>query len=571
MKEWFNQREFNYILIWILILLNLLIIVWWLVGLSSATLLTFGLLAIAGTIMVLLLTRERPAFTASESVLEELTAATNDFQPMADKIIEEVWQDKVVPVADAAKTELGKSLEWLEENSRSFARQILNGLAEVQEKLFFSSGVTLSDELYQLQKKMEERVELTQKFLNGLETGRLKSLDELELYSSRQLKQVRESLEHEGKIVEQYLERTLAMQMETRMVDNDEKLVPQMERMAEQFTVLITSSVDDRVRQLEQVLADMVDELAARAIGAMQKEALSQVSGLRQISGDVEKLWNRPRGPRERLEAAGVILQDLRKQVNDTLITLAWEDVLIEKRWEEMLLRLEKVEQELLQDVEAAKLAEVQASLRQELSSLITTEEYPSWLELIITAELMYDYYQEGLLIEISGEGSYVVLQFVRAVEEMVRASVALPADLLAQRRQVKDQVREGAYNHVFEQVLAEITKHRPGVKAYLEDVYPNGFYSFCLTPGISYQPSNCGQAAWMLYLYLMTQVQQESEDAARLTLLSGLLLALHTLRNRYVHPSHSTIIIPVKDLQDIDEARFCTLTAIDLLLQLEL
>ena len=102
------------------------------------------------------LTRERPAFTASESVLEELTAATNDFQPMADKIIEEVWQDKVVPVADAAKTELGKSLEWLEENSRSFARQILNGLAEVQEKLFFSSGVTLSDELYQLQKKMEE-------------------------------------------------------------------------------------------------------------------------------------------------------------------------------------------------------------------------------------------------------------------------------------------------------------------------------------------------------------------------------------------------------------------------------
>ena len=138
------------------------------------------------------------------------------------------------------------------------------------------------------------------------------------------------------------------------------------------------------------------------------------------------------------MEAAGVILQDLRKQVNDTLITLAWEDVLIEKRWEEMLLRLEKVEQELLQDVEAAKLAEVQASLRQELSSLITTEEYPSWLELIITAELMYDYYQEGLLIEISGEGSYVVLQFVRAVEEMVRASVALPADLLAQRRQVK-------------------------------------------------------------------------------------------------------------------------------------
>ena len=122
-------------------------------------------------------------------------------------------------------------------------------------------------------------MELTQKFLNGLETGRLKSLDELELYSSRQLKQVRESLEHEGKIVEQYLERTLAMQMETRMVDNDEKLVPQMERMAEQFTVLITSSVDDRVRQLEQVLADMVDELAARAIGAMQKEALSRSAG----------------------------------------------------------------------------------------------------------------------------------------------------------------------------------------------------------------------------------------------------------------------------------------------------
>ena len=66
----------------------------------------------------------------------------------------------------------------------------------------------------------------------------------------------------------------------------------------------------------------------------------------------------------------------------------------------------------------------------------------------------------------------------------------------------------------MFEQVLAEITKHRPGVKAYLEDVYPNGFIVFA-SPGISYQPSNCGQAAWMLYLYLMTQVQQESEDAA--------------------------------------------------------
>ena len=409
--------------------------------------------------------------------------------------------------------------------------------------------------------------------LNGLEAGRRKSLDELELYSSRQLKQVRESLENERKIVEQYLEKTLAAQMETGMVDNDDKLVPQLELMAEQFTVLITSSVDERVRQLEQVLADAVDELAAGAIGAMQKEALSQVNGLRQISSDVEKLWNRPRGPRERLEAAGVILQDLRKQVNDTLVTLAWEDVLIEKRWEEMLLRLEKVEQELLQNVEATRLAQARALLRQELHSfdLLTTEEYSSCLKLFITAELMYDYYQEGLLVEVLGEGSYVVLQFVRVVEEMVRASVALSSDLLAQRRQIKDEVREGAYNHVFEQVLAEITEHRPGVKAYLENVYPNGFYSFCLTPGISYQPSNCGQAAWMLYLYLMTQVQQESEDAAEVALLSGLLLALHALRNRYVHPSHSNIIIPVKDPQDIDEARCCALAAIDLLLQLEL
>lgn len=115
---------------------------------------------------------------------------------------------------------------------------------------------------------------------------------------------------------------------------------------------------------------------------------------------------------------------------------------------------------------------------------------------------------------------------------------------------------------------MAAVERDNAQLLPHLEDIYPQQFYYFCNSPYIKKRPDNLNQAAWMLFVRLLEQDEEELEEAE--CLLLGMLLCIYQLRNKCIHPLKSAPL-PLENESDLLDMRYCAHRAIDLLLQLEM
>lgn len=567
MQGWFGKNQTNYlIIIWILILLNLLVVVRWAAGISLLTVTLFVLLGVGGILGLLFFDRPASGEPAPEITLPGVKAVMDEFRPIAEQIFEKVLVEKSAPVTAATTADLDKSLNWLGEIGHKFGQQILEGLNEVKRVSFPSSGVGLTDEMYLLQRRMEERVDSIYSFLDRLESSMRRRQEEMEMAISRQLKDLRDSLESEKGIIYRYLENLLTSQLsEGSPLVGDELVVSRLDRMTDQFTVLIEKSLDSRLERLEENLVSVAEELLAKSIGEMQKESLLQVNGLKHLSALLEQVMTKPKTPLERLGSARSLLDRLAQEASDVMVTLAWQDVLIEKRWQEIKEKLESMQRDIYKGLEAEKRASIYLTIAEEIPEFSlpeTREKLSDVLQSLVVAEALNMNYREGDEESTAG-GAYVIFQFIRALEQMAREKIGISGEMLVRRRLIRDETRAGSYSGVFEKVFREVETRGSGLEGYLVGLYPDAFHNFCLNPGVRHRPASCGQAGWMLYLDLLDDEEAGDTD---LYYLIGLLLVSHTIRNRYIHPSNSSMLIKVEHPRYVEQARFCSLTAISLL-----
>jgi len=95
-----------------------------------------------------------------------------------------------------------------------------------------------------------------------------------------------------------------------------------------------------------------------------------------------------------------------------------------------------------------------------------------------------------------------------------------------------------------------------------LDDVFPKSFNTFCNNPYVKQKPDNLNQAAWVLFLELINNPNHDD----KLYFLVGLLLEIHILRNKYLHPLKNTPI-NLEHEDDLKHIRYAALKSIDLIL----
>ena len=115
---------------------------------------------------------------------------------------------------------------------------------------------------------------------------------------------------------------------------------------------------------------------------------------------------------------------------------------------------------------------------------------------------------------------------------------------MIKKRRYIKDQIRQAEYQGTWDKVISKLESKNEELPAYLEDIFPLGFASFCNSPYIHQKPENLNQAGWMLFMVLIENPSVEDE----VYILAGLLLIMHRLRNKYIHPLKS-MPLPLQDV----------------------
>ena len=564
------RHDFNYrnyiLLIWILVLINLFVISRWLARISLSLAIIVFTVGFTVTILLTVLSQPRSRTTIPEWVLPTVKKAMTEFQPVAEEILNYLVTEKTNPLVETARSDLAKNTGWLCESGRRFGQQVLNGLNEIKKKLFWSPGVSLSGELFQLQKSVEERVVVVTDFLDSLDVFVARVSDELELAISRNLKETWSKLRSQHQIALRYLEELLYAQIEEWGAEEGDKPVPQMERIGGQYEVLIQPSVNRASEHLQARLFSVVQELSSKVVGRLQRETLAQVNSLEQLAAQVERLLTHPRAPREKLGGALELLYQMKQEISDVMMTLAWQDLILEERWRESKQRLTGEAEQLASSLTGDEHADIWGRLEQIIDGWAKTKlqrEAPGVISLLTAAEKNYWDFEKGLLSK--EHMATNILQWAAAAEYTASTLVAVSSEVLSYRRLIRDEVRDGKHDAVFEKARGAVLAEIPELEKDMRGLYPNGFYAFCLNPGVGYQPHSAADAAWMLYLRLLFE-GKDPEEEPDTCLLIGLLLGLHVIRNRYVQVTDVGLISDVNDWDDLENMRLASLKIVELL-----
>ena len=525
----------NYILlVWVLVLVNIVIISRWLADVSLILAVGVIVIGVTGTAVLTFWSYPRSRKSLPDWIPPIVKKTMGDFYPVAQQILNEMVVAKTGPVIDMAKSDLANNTGWLCESGRKFGHEVLNGLNEIKKRLFWSPGVSLSDELFQLQKSVEDRIATVSDFLDNIDVFAARIVDEMDLVVSRCLKEILVRLGSQQEIALKYLEELLYSQMEDWDAE-EEKPVPQIDRIGRQFELFMESPVNQAVDRLRAELYSAVQDLTSKMVGRLQRETLAQVNSVKQLAAQVQRILTYSRGPREKLTSALELLRQIEQDVSDVMKTLAWQDIVLEKKWSE-------TKRKLIEDAEllVSQLGdEERARVRERLETALSGQDESGWrarfpqvFALLVAAEKKYWDYENGLAPKQDMIRS--VLQWTAAVDEMASLMISVSSEVLSYRRAVRDEVREGKHGDLFEAVKAALSLELPGLMRYVNGFYPNGFYAFCLNPGIGYQPHKSSNAAWMLYLRMLFEGKKPEEERDT-CLLIGLLLASDAVKSHYL------------------------------------
>jgi hypothetical protein len=416
-------------------------------------------------------------------------------------------------------------------------------------------------------------LDFLENFLSNMDASKEKYQQELQQCLANKSQDLRNSMMKEKDFFYDYIEKMLIQQISTTEDELDLSDYVNIEKLEEQFSLVIDKSIQSRIPFFENTVLTELENISADIVGKMQNGALQIMN----LFKDMEDLLNRllddengqNSGHLRRLSDSLHRIVYLREKTNETMVTLAWQDILLDKRWLETQQRLFAIRDQVIDNVGEDVVEYLQNSLDFEipgLSSLRDTSENAVIYKSLLDAEIVYQVYIGENLLDIIGNGVYCLLQFLRPIELMVSSTIRFSEMGVGKRRALRDQMKKSEYQAIWRKVLETLNQNKPGLSAELEEDLPNAFYSFCNSPYIKQKPENLNQAAWMLFMVLINDDKAESE----IYLLMGLLLVMHRMRDSYVHPLKN-IPLPLRDPEELEYMRYSAFKSMQILLSLEL
>ncbi len=566
------ERNVNlWIVLWLLILLNALTFISLSKGFSVWLGLCFVLLALLGSGILKIL-----AQVAQENEIEippQIKANVNEImqeiKPICDEIFDREISAAIDPIIEELRKDFLKGLTWLWENNEDFINNIEQNLGDIDSiiRLFNS----LNEDKYKLTQDLRNSVDIINVTVSQLRRSKEEDFGLLSENINGQRLSLLESMEKEKEIFYDYIYKLLIEQSQT-LEDFDPTEHFDTYKLGEQFAGIIEKSLQARLTNFHEKAIEHLEDFSSDVVGRMQKNATRLLNAFRDNQTVLERFENECRGESSLLlrRIDELLEKNLNSQekANEILLSLAWQDILVEKRWQEIKEKLYVIKDLVHNNVEEDILNYIKEIVDKEIpgiSYMIKQAEGAVFYKNLLDAELIYQVYQGKRLNNIINDGVQVLLQFIRPLEMIANRSIRLNEQGLKMRKTMHKRTRAGEFNAAFSRIESLVEADNPQLGSYLDGIFPKGFYSFCNSPYIKKKPDNLNTAAWSLFLGLIDQEDNNDE----IYTLAGFLLIAHKLRNRYIHPLKS-LPIEIQDESEIDLIRFITYRIINLIIRNE-
>lgn len=562
-----------WIALWILILLNVFMVAFLTCGFSIMAVLAISISAMAGT-GILKYMAENGSDTVKEiSEIHEDDARNlmKEVRPLCDDIFTREIKRMIEPVAEEYKKDITQGLEWLWEDLDEFIEQVENSTDATHSVLQMMSN--LSDEKYKIVRHLEDNIGQLTSLLEQNRKNKEIDYQDLEKCLSNRSDRLMREMEKEKDIFYEYIFKLLVERLRDSDEDEDITEYFNVYKLGEQFTAVMGKSLDMRLSSFQDSLINELENLSADIVGRMQKSTLQLANTFNQMEQMMEQLSNECRGESgvllRRMDEVRNKVAGLKEQANEKLLTLAWQDILVEKRWQDIKEKLYMIRDQVMDNVGEDVIEYIKGFLTQEIPGFESTSsirENAVLVKALIDAEAIYRVYTGNNLPDIIDNGVYSLLQFVRPVELLILKNIRFSEEGIRERNMVKERIKTGELQDIFIRVQQEVANYNKFLAEYLEDTFPRAFQAFCNNPYIKQKTDNLNQAAWMVFMALI----EDPTIGDEFYCLAGLLITIHKLRTNHIQPLKS-LPIPLDNDDEIEHMRSASFKAVSILLNAEL
>lgn len=172
-----------------------------------------------------------------------------------------------------------------------------------------------------------------------------------------------------------------------------------------------------------------------------------------------------------RLYEYALQISELEEQAGEILVSLAWQDIMVEKRWGEIQEQLFSIKDQVVENTGEEVLQYIEERCSRIFLVYRSCPGIQAMLsyKALVDAELIYQVYTNNRLPEVVNDGVYSLLQFVRSLELCAAHSINLTDEQLDRLRTRKALVKERSLRVLFGQVRTSVEHHHPLAVSLLE------------------------------------------------------------------------------------------------------
>jgi hypothetical protein len=555
--------------LWALLLLNILFVFILIKGISWILVLVIILLLGGGGAILLKIAHYTPP---EPGIDDEIQTHLNDLMEEIRPYCEEVFNDRInsflEPVEHDFQQKFSLGLSWLWEKVDAFYAQVEQSAQEGRS--IFQLIDMANEEKLKLVERLQDNAEQVMAIMKNVQKQRHYDEAEIQTRLQVQIGDFHNSMQREKQYFYEYvykmlLEQARAQGKEMEMV---EFLSPV--RLGQQFGLVVERSLESRVSDFNNSLLTDLEDFSADVVGRFQRSTAKVLNHFRDMKSSLQRLidmsGNESGVVNRRLGEYSLRVNKLEEQAGEILVSLAWQDIMVEKRWGEVQEQLFTIKDKVIETADEKVLQYIEEVLEQVipgLSAMPRDAGNALLYKTLVDAELIYQVYTSNKLPEVVSDGVFSLLQFVRALELHAANSIRLTDERLNRLRKRKALIKDGSFQALFDRVRMSVDYHQPLAAPLIEGVFPGKFQQFVNSPYLKNTPDNLNQAAWMVFNSAIDNENLPEENF----LLVGLLLAVHQIRDRHIQPFNS-VPVGMEDPEEIHITRMAAYQAISIMLQ---
>ncbi|HEX3010862.1 MAG TPA: hypothetical protein VHQ70_02340 [Syntrophomonadaceae bacterium] len=569
-KESIKKNVGLWIVLWLLLLLNIMMIFILSRGISL-WIIIFGVIMMllgSGVLEYISALEEKTVEVIPDDIQEKVRGLMEDIKPLCEDIFSRELNNIIEPVLDNHRKDFSRGLTWLWENGDDFGSLVDKGITEVRGAL--QTMHNLSDDKFKMVNNLQENVDVLLNLISQVKERKGQDFIDLNGCLNDRAEQLKRAVQKEKEIFYDYIRKLLVEQIR-QAGDEDITEYVNIYKLGDQFQGVLRQSVENRMGSFEDGLIEELESFSADIVGRMQKSTSKFMNTFGAMEEIFDRLMNDCRGESnlllKRLGDARSKIVELKEKSGEIMVTLAWQDILIEKRWQDMEKKLLGIKDHVMENVGDDVVDYIINLLNEEIpgfSTVSPSSETAVIYKSLVDAEVVYQVYINKNLPEIITDGIYSLLLYVRPLELMISRGLRFSEEGNKLRRSIKDDVKTGLYKEAYEQIIEQTAKRKPALAEYLRGLYPQAFYTFCNDPYVKQKTENLSQAAWMLFMMI---TEGSAADEAIYQLI-GLLLAIHKIRSKYIQPLKN-VPLPLENEADLDLMRHACFKTVSLLLKL--